>query len=94
MNEKEMRSPTKFNVYQSVYNMGNIDLFVFYHAYQEKLIEKNHQLEEELQRLEPSPSEGGAVHVVRELSDEVLRLRQLLISSGKAGVHSFVSMSR
>lgn len=50
----------------------------------ERLLEKNHQLEEKLQRQESSPAMDTTLPVVRELSEEILRLRQLLISSGKA----------
>lgn len=50
----------------------------------EKLLEKNHLLEEMLHQRSSSPMIDSSLPVVRELSQEVLRLRQLLISSGKA----------
>lgn len=44
----------------------------------EKLIERNHQLEEKLHQRAASPALDSSLHVFRELSQEVLRLRQVL----------------
>jgi hypothetical protein len=51
---------------------------------QEKLVERNHLLEEMLQH-QPPASLDTSLPVVRELSQEVLRLRQLLIQEERAG---------